>query len=167
MTENEAIGILENVYEKYVRDCDNEDEYMKQNFAITEAIKSLSEIQQYRAIGTVEEFSEALENVKTLSGMYEKISDQEVDEYLKLSEYEEIGTVEECQEARERQRAKKPIKTPDCSDCEKECNQSCISFDCGKTYLCPTCHQNAVFNSEYDVFYKHCLNCGQKLDWTE
>lgn len=61
MTENEAIGILENVYEKYVRDCDNEDEYMKQNFAITEAIKSLSEIQQYRAIGTVEECREARE----------------------------------------------------------------------------------------------------------
>lgn len=85
----------------------------------------------------------------------------------KIQQYRAIGTVEECREAGERQRAKKPIKTPDCSDCEKECNQSCISFDCGKTYLCPTCHQNAVFNSEYDVFYKHCLNCGQKLDWTE
>ena len=84
-----------------------------------------------------------------------------------IQQYRAIGAVEECREARERQRAKKPIKTPDCSDCKKECNKDCISFNYGEIYLCPTCHQNAIFNSEYDVFYKHCLNCGQKLDWSE
>jgi hypothetical protein len=61
MAENEAIEILENIYEKYVKDCDSEEDYMKQNFAVTEAIKVLTEIQQYRAIGTVEECREARE----------------------------------------------------------------------------------------------------------
>ena len=84
-----------------------------------------------------------------------------------LEQYRAIGTVEECREAGERQSGKKPIKTPDCSDCKKECNKNCISFDYGETYLCPTCRKNTIFNSEYDVFYKHCLNCGQKLDWSE
>lgn len=86
-----------------------------------------------------------------------------------IQQYRAIGTVEECREAMGRQMGKKqkPIKTPDCSDCEKECNQNCISFNYGETYLCPTCHQNAIFNSEYDMFYKFCPECGQAIDWSE
>lgn len=84
-----------------------------------------------------------------------------------IQKYRAIGTVEEFREARERQIEKKPIKTPDCSDCEKECNQNCISFNYGETYLCPTCHQNSIFNSEYDMFYKFCKNCGQAIDWSD
>lgn len=61
MTENEAMEVLETIYEKYVRDCNSEDEYMKQNFAISEAVKALSEIRQYRAIGAVEECRKARE----------------------------------------------------------------------------------------------------------
>lgn len=61
MTENETKEILEKIYEKYVRDCDSDEEYMRNNFAITEAVKALTEIQQYRAIGTVEECQEARE----------------------------------------------------------------------------------------------------------
>lgn len=61
MTENEAIEALKNdgCYEcSYGCDspvnCSNERCYIKQ--ATKEAIKALEEIQQYRAIGTVEEF---------------------------------------------------------------------------------------------------------------
>ena len=45
-----------------------------------------------------------------------------------IQQYRAIGAVEECREAGERQSGKKPIKTPDCSDCKKECNKDCISF---------------------------------------
>lgn len=61
MTENETIEILESIYEKYVRDCGSDEEYMKNNLAITEAVKALSEIQQYRVIGTARECREAME----------------------------------------------------------------------------------------------------------
>lgn len=65
MTENETIEILESIYEKYVRDCGSDEEYMKNNPAITEAVKALSEIQQYRAIGTAGECREAMERQNT------------------------------------------------------------------------------------------------------
>lgn len=51
-------------------------------------LDALEEFNKYKEIGTVEEFKMALENVKTLSSMYEKLSDQEVAEYHRLSEYE-------------------------------------------------------------------------------
>lgn len=75
----------------------------------------------------------------------------------KLKAYEEIGTVEECREARERQRGKKPIMKPFYEDMEEE-------------YLCcPTCGDILTDRMPMDNkdFYFHCLNCGQKLDWSE
>lgn len=133
MTENEAIKILRNNFPKTCKMVDGrykggfDDVKCEFGQALLLSISALTEIQQYQA----------------------------------------IGTVDECWEAMGRQSAKKPIKTPDCSDCEKECNQNCISFNYGETYLCPTCHQNEIFNSEYDMFYKFCKNCGQAIEWSE
>ena len=59
MKEYHVINILEGIYEDYVRD--NDKEYTERNLALTEAVKALTEIQQYRAIGTVEECQEARE----------------------------------------------------------------------------------------------------------
>lgn len=59
MKEYHVINILEGIYEDYVRD--NDKEYTERNLALTEAVKALTEIQQYRAIGTVEECREARE----------------------------------------------------------------------------------------------------------
>ena len=50
----------------------------------------IGKLAEYEEIGTVDEFKNALLNVKTLSGMYEKLNDQEVAEYHKLAEYEEL-----------------------------------------------------------------------------
>lgn len=63
--------------------------HLKDNkeMTVNTAIKKLAE---YEDIGTVEDFKKALENVRTLSGMYEKLSDKEVEEYHKLAEYEEL-----------------------------------------------------------------------------
>ena len=59
MKEYHVINILEGIYEDCVRD--NDKEYMERNLALTEAVKALTEIQQYREIGTVEECREARE----------------------------------------------------------------------------------------------------------
>ncbi len=62
MKEYQAINILEGIYEEYVRD--NDKDYIERNTALTEAVKALTEIQYYRAIGTVEECREARERQK-------------------------------------------------------------------------------------------------------
>lgn len=59
MKEYYAINILEKIFEDCVRDDDKE--YIEKNLAFAEAVKALSEIQQYRAIGTVEECRDARE----------------------------------------------------------------------------------------------------------
>lgn len=59
MKEYQVINILEGIYEECVRD--NDKDYMERNTALTGAIKALTEIQYYRAIGTVEEYREAKE----------------------------------------------------------------------------------------------------------
>lgn len=83
---------------------------------------------------------------------------RQVSEYLEeLQQYKTTGTVEECREARERQRAKKPIMKPFYGDMEEE-------------YLCcPNCGDILTDRIPVDNkdFYLHCLNCGQKFDWSD
>lgn len=55
MTENEAIKILQGAIKK----PNTQDGYLGQ--AVTMAIQALEEIQQYRAIGTIEEFKDLKE----------------------------------------------------------------------------------------------------------
>lgn len=72
MTESEAIKSLE--YAKRIIGLPEQGEKWSANretIAIDIAIKSLEEIQQYRAIGTVEECREAMERQKTKK--YKKI----------------------------------------------------------------------------------------------
>ncbi len=55
----------------------------------------LAEYLEYQQLGTVEDFKNKINDVKTLSKMYEKLNDQEVREYRKLEKYEALGTVKE------------------------------------------------------------------------
>ncbi len=74
-----------------------------------------------------------------------------------IQQYRAIGTVEECREARERQSGKKPIMKSFYEDMEEE-------------YLCcPACGDILTDRIPMDNkdFYFHCLNCGQKLDWSD
>lgn len=70
MTENEAIELLKNNYPKTCKMVDGrlqggfDDHECDVGIAIDLAIKALEEIQQYRAIGTVEECREAMEKQK-------------------------------------------------------------------------------------------------------
>lgn len=58
MTENEAIKILEERY-LTMSMCGDIEQCKRNNQAISSAVTALTEIQQYRAIGTVEECREA------------------------------------------------------------------------------------------------------------
>lgn len=106
------------------------------------AIKSLEEIQQYRAIETeIRERYHANVDIKELVRCFiETIFKGEKHEGFCIltnkdakmwEEYRAIGTVEECREAREKQRAKKPLSTTRCKD-----GNHPLSQDIGR---CPSC----------------------------
>lgn len=101
MKEYYAINILEGIYEDCVKDSNKE--YMEKNLALTEAVKALSEIQQYRAIGTPEELKQLKENGAFTGMELAQIAVMQ----MELKKYMAIGTVEECRYAVEKQRKKK------------------------------------------------------------
>ena len=74
-----------------------------------------------------------------------------------LKQYRAIGTQDECMAAVEKQKAKKPIMKQYFEDLEDE-------------YLCcPTCGEILTDRIPADnkTFYFHCMNCGQKFDWSD
>ena len=91
------------------------------------AIHSIEEVQQYRAIGTVEE-------VKTLHNDYWKLNEI-------CKEYSAIGTVSEFRELKEKATAKKPIQLGNNGDIH-EC-PICGGYaenNWGSAYrFCPNC----------------------------
>lgn len=160
MTENEAKDFLgrfslDRIEYANVKEVDVERFNYFTEVLLT-AMKALEEIQQYQAIGTVDDFS----RLNYLKNRYEDETYDFCGEYgtdeceLKsqleiLKEYAKIGTVEECREAKERQRGRKPIKD--------EYNHDC----------CPNCGW-IVYKDEYGGRYlPHCENCGQAILWGE
>ena len=74
-----------------------------------------------------------------------------------VQQYHAIGTPEECRAAVEKQIPKKPIMKQYFEDLEDE-------------YLCcPTCGEILTDRIPADnkTFYFHCMNCGQKFDWSD
>ncbi len=147
MTEQEAIAIIKKNYPKcckmangrYEGGFDDTDCELGQAFNI--AIKALEEVQQYRAIGTMEELQTMKEHGGFTGVELANIAAMQ----MKLKEYEAIGAPEECRTAREKQIPKKPDFTED------------------KTFaLCPCCNSKGLLNKQ-----KYCDNCGQKLDYGE
>lgn len=102
-------------------------------------IKALEEIQQYRAIGTVEELQDMKNNY------FEALSD--------WRQYRKIGTLEECRAAMEKQTAKRPDYEGD------GYADGHLVYD---TWICPCCGKH--YEVDYDE-YDFCPDCGQKLDW--
>ena len=74
-----------------------------------------------------------------------------------LKQYRAIGTQDECLAAVEKQKAKKPIMKQYFEDLEDEC------------LCCPTCGEILTDRIPADnkTFYFHCMNCGQKFDWSD
>lgn len=85
-------------------------------------INGFEELEQYRAIGTVNEFRALKENW--------------LNKFDSLIEYRKIGTVEECREAVEKQRAKKPIDRCMFSECP-----NCGNVEIQYCTYCPDCGQ--------------------------
>ena len=72
-------------------------------------------------------------------------------------QYRKIGTLEECRAAREKQISEKPIMKQYYEDSEE------------KYLCCPTCGEILTDRIPADnkTFYFHCMNCGQKFDWSD
>lgn len=141
MTENEAKEIIKNFPNWNLDDQWLEEEEMQELSDLL--ISVLSEIQQYRSIGTVEEI-ESLNfssNQLRLVNLVERYKE-------KLKEYEEIGTVSECLDAMEKQRVKKPIR-----------NDMCTCPKCGTHNEVVKKHRNTV---NQDTVY--CWYCGQAME---
>lgn len=96
MTENEAKNVLDNVWDFAISADDESGDILEK--AIDIANKALEEIQQYRAIGTIEYF-------KLLQGHYRNLNEI-------CKEYSAIGTIEELQALKENQR-----KCEECAGC--------------------------------------------------
>ena len=118
MTEKEAKELIKYINKEYFY-YDKEGEFDEINEALDMAISALEEIQQYRA----------------------------------------LGTVEELREAKRKQVPKKPILKPYDWEDENSHNPCCGLH-------CPTCGDlmTDYFPNEIN---RHCLNCGQAIDWSD
>ncbi len=120
MTENEAIEELKydcNEIGKAIP-CDTSwGESFENAYAM--AINALEEVQQYRAIGTLEELITAMKYVR-LAKAHRTVG-RAIEECAK---YEEIGTPEECRAAVEKQNVNKELESHD----EKHILECCISL---------------------------------------
>lgn len=142
MTEQQAINGLNLLFSEHELNLPCTDSLEILNITI----KALEEIQQYHAIGTVEELEQGRKYMELAKkhGTVGRVIDA-------CADYEEIGTVEECQGAREKQKAKKPTEKIENEIGYYHC------ANCDKT-LRTTIHLRKP---------NYCLNCGQKLDWSE
>ena len=110
------------------------------------AIQALEEVEQYRALGTVEDIIKYRENLEQEN-----------------HEYSCIGTVEELKEAREKQIPKKPIYK------EMPYSEE-VGFN--NEWHCPNCNSYVGYFSEgmsKPEQMKYCNECGQHIarDWEE
>ncbi len=156
ITENEVIKVLK---KNFPKTCKMINGRYKGGFDDTDcifgkalllAISSLEEIQQYKAIGTVEEIKEILQIISEGQEDVDKdgISTGLLHTLLKYAEYAKIGTIEECREARERQNPKKPITYKGTNRAD-----------------CPICGN--IVKGIAKPFGDWCSHCGYKLDWSE
>ena len=141
MTENEKLVRDETEAIECLKSNKPTSGYLMLQESIDMAIKALEEVQQYRAIGTVEEMETASKYLRLVKkhGTVGKAIEA-------CAEYEGIGTVEECREAMEKQR-RKIVK-----------NQYGTNYVLKAGY-CPICGCGVTARWDY------CQCCGQKLNW--
>lgn len=112
--------------------------------AITYAISAMQELQMYKA-GKL---------VLIPDAVYGKQCEE-------LDEYKKLGTLKEVRKAVEKQNAEKP----------KAYRLESHGVYDGLLYCCPNCGCSIIKQDNRGFLSgpmaKHCLNCGQKLDWME
>lgn len=104
MTENEALERLQCMrLFMEINDKQNDSKFLEDDYIANEmAIKALEEIQQYRAIGTVEGYKRAIETSKENYLLYAEYK-------AKVQGFEAIGTIDEFKALKEKSVPKKPI----------------------------------------------------------
>ena len=105
-----------------------------------EIAQALSELMEYRAIGTVEGYERAIQSSIENYNLYREYK-------AKVQEFEAIGTIEEFNALKEKNEPKEIHRLP--------MDDTCIYYE----NHCPNCDSLLV------VRYKCCPKCGQKLDW--
>lgn len=115
--------------------------------------KALEEVQQYRAIGTVEECRKSVEICKSM--IERNITPENMEEYMKFEDecVKDGFTFNSLLEAREKQKAKKAALVTR--------RNGFVKF-----YPCPHCSTPQKYISVYPS-QNYCVNCGQKLDWSD
>ena len=113
------------------------------------AIKCLKQLEQYRAIGTVEELKKIEESFNVIS---DKVWNYILAGEELLERYEAIGTIEEFKALKEKSVAKEPDYEGD------GCWDGHVVID---TWICPNCEKH--YEVDYDD-YDYCPNCGQHID---
>ena len=112
-----------------------EDEESRYSMSIE---KIIEEVQEYRAIGTVEDLKDELYALRTA-----------------LDFYQAVGSVTECRNAIKKQIPKKPYSEADgYADGE-------LVYDYAE---CPVCGHDFEYGIN-DWGSEYCSGCGQKLDW--
>jgi hypothetical protein len=106
-----------------------------------ECVMFLKELEQYRAIGTVEEIKSEHKELIKLSRRYLKDTNE-------LIKYQEIGTIDEFKDLKEKSEAKKPLRVPT--------DDTCLYCE----FRCPSCGEWL----SREIKRTHC-KCNQKLDW--
>lgn len=145
MTINEAIAHAREVEEKYMCNADD----MECGKEHKQLADWLEELQQYRAIGTVEGYERAIESSTENYNLYREYK-------AKVQEYRTIGTVEECRVAVEKQKPKKPSE----SSCSEKTHYRCPN--CG--YIPLTVYANGYRLGNKPDF---CEKCGKAIDWSD
>lgn len=119
------------------------DNCVKEIEACKVAMIALTDIQAYRAIGTVEGYERAIESSIENYNLYKEYK-------AKVQEFEAIGTVEEFKTLKEKSVAKKVVSKGQGHEA-----------DC----YCPNC--NAFLGNDQDFCFSHtnyCTECGQALE---
>lgn len=158
MTENEAKRFLEIEKECINRNCDRNcaqcdivQKIEDLNSAYDAAIKALEEVQQYRALGTVEDLKTMKEHGAFTGTELARLAAN----LTLLGGYTAIGTPEECRAAVEKQTPKRPGYEGDgYADGQ-------LVYD---TWICPCCGKH--YEVDYDD-YDFCPECGQCIDWSD
>lgn len=143
MTENEAIEELEHSVVSYeVQNKNNITCDLTQN-VLDMAIQALKEIQQYRAIGTVEELKTMKENGAFTGVELAQLAAMQ----MRLKEYSAIGTIEEIKALKKKSVPRK------------------IKGTRFEEAICPRC-ESELFETYWAFGGIHyCSNCGQTIDW--
>lgn len=136
MTENEALEMIKSM--TIHPNCEMLKAFEFQSIVI----KALEDLEQYRAIGTVEELKSMKENGAFTGVELAQLATMQ----MRLKEYSAIGTIEEIKALKEKNVAKKPRFY-------------------AHNYYCTECG-NLVGNNEFEwQRFLYCDKCGQKLDW--